>query len=83
MSNVYHIDPEAYERHTLEELEQAAVEREIFEGTLEALWDIALTHVKTNKLVEMSDGSSCCPHCGKTVDVEQWWEAQDREMSDV
>ena len=59
-------------------------EREIANDTLRALWDIALTQAKTNKPITMKDGSHCCPHCGKQIEVaEEWWEAQDREISDA
>ena len=74
--NIYHIDPEAYDRQQREEEERAMQEREIFKGTLEALWDIALTKVATNKPIQMSDGTECCPHCGKEIDTA-WWKEQD------
>ena len=79
MSNIYHIDPEAYERHSLEELERAATDE-----ALQEIWQIAVSQAKTNKPITMKDGSHCCPHCGKQIEVaEEWWEAQDREMSDA
>jgi hypothetical protein len=76
MSNIYHIDPEAYERMTIEEAERAATDQ-----ALQEIWQIAVSQAKTNKPVAMSDGSHCCPHCGKSIEVpEEWWQAQDREV---
>jgi NADH pyrophosphatase NudC (nudix superfamily) len=75
MSNIYHIDPEAYERHSLEELERAATDE-----ALQEIWQIAVSQAKTNKPIHMEAGMDFCPHCGKELELDQDWKAQDREM---
>ena len=78
MSNIYHIDPEAYERHSLEELERAATDE-----ALQEIWQIAVSQAKTNKPIHFESGADFCPHCGKELDLDHDWKAQDREMSDA